>query len=89
MNAAEKQILDEVKAYARKNGFRINPDSKIVEAVVKGLAKNLGRYGKKICPCRVPTGKAEDDEKLVCPCAFHIEEIKKTGHCKCRLFFAK
>ncbi len=89
MDAEEKEILREAKEFAQANDLKINPDKKIVEAVIKGIAKNKEKYGKKYCPCRAVTGNEELDKKSVCTCAFSAEEIKKTGHCKCRLFFSK
>ena len=66
--------------------LRLNPDKKIVERVINGLLTNEKKYGKKYCPCRRVSGNIEEDEKNVCPCAFHKKEIEKDGHCFCNLF---
>jgi ferredoxin-thioredoxin reductase catalytic subunit len=89
MAPIEKRILKESEEYARASGLILNPDKKIVEAVVKGLAGNFERHGKAFCPCRAITGKKELDKKIVCPCAYHLQEIKETDHCRCQLFFKK
>lgn len=79
-------IIEKFDNYAKSNGFRLNPDRKIVEGVVKGLLLNEEKHGKRFCPCRRISGDAEEDAKKICPCAFHKEEIEKDGHCCCNLF---
>ena len=79
-------VIERYDNYAKSNGFRLNPDKKTVERVVKGLFENQKKYGKKYCPCRRVSGNEEEDAKKICPCAFHKEEIEKDGHCFCNLF---
>jgi len=74
-------IIDWYKKYAEKKGFKINPDKKITKEIVKGLLKKEQKHGERYCPCR-----REKDEKNICPCFFHEEEIKKDGKCFCGLF---
>ncbi|HLD58915.1 MAG TPA: ferredoxin-thioredoxin reductase catalytic domain-containing protein [archaeon] len=88
MDQEEKRILKEAEEYAREKGLKLNPDKKTLEAVIKALAKTEQKYGKKYCPCRAVTGNAENDKKIICPCAFHLKEISDSGHCKCNLFFS-
>jgi len=84
MDEKVKKLIKEYKQYAEKNGFRLNPNKKIVENLIKALIKNEEKFGKKYCPCR----KIHRDE-IVCPCIYHKEEIKKQGHCHCFLFVSK
>ncbi len=72
--------------YAKSNGFRLNPDKKTVEKIIKGIFENEKKYGKKYCPCRRVSGNESEDAKIICPCLFHKEEIEKNGHCFCNLF---
>ncbi len=81
-----KEIINRYDNYAKSNGFRLNPDKKIVERVVKGLLANEKKYGKKYCPCRRISGNEEKDSEKICPCAFHKQEIEKDGHCLCNLY---
>ena len=81
-----EKLKKEYGEYAKSNGFQLNPDEKTAERVIGGLLKNEEKYGKKYCPCRVVAGKAEEDSKKICPCFWHKEEIKKDGHCLCRLY---
>ena len=80
------ETMDRYDNYAKSNGFRLNPDKKAVERVLKGLIANEAKHGKKYCPCRRVTGDVEADSKIICPCAFHKDEIEKDGHCFCNLF---
>ena len=84
MNEKVKKLIKEYKQYAEKNGFRLNPNKKIVGNLIKVLIKNEEKFGKKYCPCR----KIHRNE-IVCPCVYHKEEIEKQGHCHCFLFVSK
>ena len=92
MEVTEKEVLDRIKKYeeyAEKKGVTLNPNRKIVENMVRAILKKEKLYGAGYCPCRVMTGDIEKDKEIICPCEPHLEEIKKSGCCKCRLFFAK
>jgi ferredoxin-thioredoxin reductase catalytic subunit len=83
----DKKVNDFIKEYeehAEKNGFKLNPNSQIVEHLVRSLIKNEEKFGKKYCPCR----KVHKDEN-VCPCIYHKDEIERDGHCHCFLFVSK
>ena len=82
---ADKVILG-YGEYAKSQGFRLNPDRKVVELVVRGLLENGKRHGARYCPCRVVTGDKRKDRLIICPCAYHKDEIAEMGHCHCNLF---
>ncbi|MCD6115201.1 ferredoxin:thioredoxin reductase [bacterium] len=84
-----KEIIKWYENYAKRNGFRLNPDRATVERLVKGLLANEKKYGARYCPCRRVTGNIEEDRPKICPCRWHREEIKRDGHCHCWLFFRK
>jgi len=86
MDEKTKKAIEGYEKYAKASGFRLNPDRKIVEMIVMGLLSNQEKYGARYCPCRIRTGKKEDDVKIICPCIYHKDEIKKMGHCHCGLF---
>lgn len=81
-----EEMIKNYSEYSRKNGFRLNPNLKIVERIISGLLKNEERKGEKYCPCRVLSGNKEEDSRKICPCAYHKEEIAKDGICYCGLF---
>lgn len=82
-------LLETLSRYAESQGFKINPDRKIVEFVLTGLLHNEQRFGYRYCPCRAITGDPEQDKRIICPCAYHREEIGRNGRCLCGLFVAK
>ncbi len=84
MSEKVKKLIKEYKNYAEKNGFKLNPNEKAVELLIKGLINNEEKFGKKYCPCR----KVHKDE-TVCPCVYHKKEIEEQGHCHCFLFVGK
>lgn len=84
-----KKIKDWAKKYAEKRGIQLNPDEEQVDEVAKGLAARQEKFGKRYCPCRIITGDADEDRKIICPCVYHQEELKEFGMCHCKLFSAK
>ena len=66
--------------------MKLNPDKKVVDEIMAGLAENQKKYGKRYCPCRRVTGNAEEDAKIICPCIYSKDEIEKDGKCFCGLF---
>ncbi len=81
-----EEIIKQYEVYAKKNGFRLNPDKAAVEGLIKGLLANEKKYGARYCPCRRVTGDIEDDRPKICPCVWHKQEIQKDGRCYCGLF---
>jgi len=65
----------------------LNRDETQLSAVIRGLARNLTRHGERYCPCRLRSGKPEEDQKIICPCIYHQDEIADDGSCHCNLFF--
>lgn len=84
-----EELLDSLKRYAESQGFDINPDKDVVNFVVQGLLRNEEKFGYRYCPCRAVTGDKKLDARIICPCAYHKEEIKNIGRCHCGLFVAK
>jgi len=82
----QEKLAGEYGEYAKNNGFQLNPDKKTVERIISGLLANEKKYGKKYCPCRRVSGNDGEDSRKVCPCFWHKDEIKKDGHCFCRLY---
>jgi len=84
-----KKIKKSSEEYAKKKGLKLNPDLKRREWVFKGLVEKKKKLGEFYCPCRVITGNKLEDRKKICPCYWHLAEIKEQGHCLCGLFFKK
>ncbi len=81
-----EKILKEYEDYANKNGFKLNQNSEVLKRIVKGLLENEKKYGKRYCPCRRVSGHLEEDQKNICPCIYHLQELEKNGQCLCGLF---
>jgi ferredoxin-thioredoxin reductase catalytic subunit len=86
---AAKQLHKSIRRYARASGYIIQPSTKILAVIMKGLLNNVKKYGYRYCPCRKPTGDAAEDKKIICPCIYHKDEIKNDGYCKCLLYYGK
>lgn len=84
-----EELLEKMKKYADSHGFALNPDPNVVLLAIKGMLENEKKYGYRYCPCRPISGEKEKDAPKICPCAYHKDEIKQTGHCLCGLFVAK
>ena len=82
----KEELIKQYEGYASANGFKLNPNQKIVEAVVDGLLTREEKLGERYCPCRRVTGDKEEDKKIICPCIYHKDEIQKDGACHCNLF---
>lgn len=81
-----------IERFTVGNEFKINPDKKRVDTLLKGIFDNEKNHGLKFCPCRMTTKEYESDLKLVCPCNFRIHETykdKEDGECWCGLFIRR
>jgi len=84
-----EELKNEYKEYAKGKEISLNPNEKIVDAIIGGLFNNEEKYGEKYCPCRKVIGNKEEDKKIICPCIYHLDEINSMGHCHCNLFVKK
>ncbi len=82
----EIKIRKMISEHVSHSQYMLNPDTKIVDRVVKGLVMRKIKYGYAYCPCRLVMGDIEKDKKIICPCVYHVEEIERDGECHCQLF---
>ena len=75
-----------VEYYAETSSYELNPNTKHVDKIIKSLAKRKLKNGFFYCPCRMLSDNKEIDAKIICPCEYHQDEIKKDGICSCDLF---
>ena len=71
---------------AKDGGYRLNPDSEFTKNLVAGLMKNEQRYGYRACPCRLASGKREQDLDIICPCDYRDPDIDDFDACYCALY---
>ena len=86
IKASEERFRKGSEKYAQKAGYALNPDTKIVDTIVKGLARNRSKHGRAYCPCMFVSGDPDKDKEIICPCQIHKEDIEKHGKCHCGLF---
>jgi ferredoxin-thioredoxin reductase catalytic chain len=71
---------------AKDGGYNLNPDKEFTRNLVRGLIRNEQRYGYRACPCRLASGKADEDLDIVCPCDYRDPDLDESGACYCALY---
>lgn len=84
---------DELYARLKKEGeaagYYLNGDVEFAKSLVRGLLINERRYGYRSCPCRLATGKREEDLDIICPCDYRDADLVEYGSCYCGLYVSK
>ena len=71
---------------AKDSGYLLNPDTEFTKNLVVGLMKNERRYGYRACPCRLASGKKDQDQDIICPCDYRDPDLNDFGACYCALY---
>lgn len=74
---------------AEQHGYHLNPDMETVQALVRGLMVNENRYGYPSCPCRLASGRREEDLDIICPCDYRDTDLAEFGTCYCALYVTR
>lgn len=82
----KKRMIEIYTEYAKSQGIKLNENKEIVDAILVGLLKKREKYGETYCPCRIVSRNKEEDKNKICPCFWHLDEIKNMNHCLCNLF---
>jgi len=83
----QARLLRIYSKFTEKNDFKINPDKKIVDMLLKAELAKLQKFSMKLCPCRIRDKTFETDLALICPCNFKLHpEWTEKGMCHCGLF---
>ena len=64
----------------------MNPDADFAKVLVKSLLVNEQRYGYRACPCRLASGKKDEDLDIICPCDYRDTDVSEYGACYCALY---
>ena len=88
MNDIEK-LYQRLDRDAESAGYHLNPDKKFTKALVESLLINEKRYGYLACPCRLASGKKEEDLDIICPCDYRDPDLNEYGTCYCALYVSK
>jgi ferredoxin-thioredoxin reductase catalytic subunit len=86
MEEEAKKLIEGYEEHAKENGIHLNPSAKAVESITQVLIKRRDEFGEFYCPCRRITGDKEADRKIICPCVYHLDEVRRDGHCLCNLY---
>lgn len=75
-----------LKKEAEAAGYHLNPDTAFTKELVQGILENEARYGYGACPCRLASGKKDEDLDIVCPCDYRDADITEFDACYCGLY---
>lgn len=85
----KKEFLEKLKKHAKKNSIKLTSDKRRLNLLLSSLIKRKKKYGEFYCPCRLLTKDKTKDKAIICPCIYHLNEIKSNGKCFCGLFMKK
>ena len=75
-----RTVYEHARELSRILGEEILVNRKVLEAELE----KWEREGAPWCVCRF-----QRTPKEVCPCTYHLEELRKFGRCKCGLFWTR
>ncbi|MDD1715903.1 MAG: ferredoxin:glutaredoxin reductase [Methanolinea sp.] len=84
--AEAEEYLKRLQREASEGGYLLNPDHAFILSLAKGLRVNERRYGYPACPCRLASGRKEDDLDIICPCDYRDPDLDQFGACYCSLY---
>jgi len=74
---------------AEAAGYHLNPDVDFTRDLIKSLIINDSRYGYMACPCRLASGKKEEDLDIICPCDYRDPDLTDYDACYCALYVSE
>jgi ferredoxin-thioredoxin reductase catalytic subunit len=90
MNESEVEKYEsELREKNQKHRYFLNYDKEFALGLVESLMTNSDRYGYESCPCRLATGKRQEDIDIICPCYYRDSDIVDFGACFCGLYVSK
>ena len=75
------RLYEKLKKEAEAGGYHLNPDVEFTKALVRGLLTNEKRYGYQACPCRLASGRKDEDLDIVCPCDYRDADVVEFDAC--------
>jgi ferredoxin-thioredoxin reductase catalytic subunit/rubredoxin len=79
-------LFEKTKSDAESAGYHLNPDAEFAKELIKSLLINEKRYGYQACPCRLSSGKKEEDLDIICPCDYRDPDLGEFSACYCALY---
>ncbi|MCJ7507420.1 MAG: ferredoxin:glutaredoxin reductase [candidate division Zixibacteria bacterium] len=83
------KLYDRLKKEAESGGYHLNSDMEFTKELVKSLLINERRYGYWACPCRLASGRKEENLDIICPCDYRDPDLNDYGTCYCALYVSK
>ena len=83
------RLYERLDKEAEVTGYHLNPDVEFTKALVKSLIINERRYGYRACPCRLASGKQQDDLDIICPCDYRDPDLNDYDACYCALYVSE
>ncbi len=84
-----RQAYERLSTETSASGYYLNPDTDFVRELLSGMLVNEQRYGYDACPCRLPSGKEEEDRDIICPCDYRDLDLDDFGQCYCGLYVSE
>jgi ferredoxin-thioredoxin reductase catalytic subunit len=83
------RFYEKLNREAESGGYHLNPEVEFTKELAKGLITNTNRFGYQACPCRLASGKQENDRDIVCPCDYRDADLTQYGTCYCGLYVSQ
>ena len=83
------KLYEKLNREAEEGGYHLNPDVEFTRNLVKSLIINQKRYGYWACPCRLASGKKEEDLDIICPCDYRDPDLNEHDACYCALYVSE
>jgi ferredoxin-thioredoxin reductase catalytic subunit/glutaredoxin len=80
------ELYDMLKKVHEPKGYYLNGDKEKTYELLRSLLTNKKRYGYMACPCRLASGKRENDRDIICPCIYREPDVNEYGSCFCSLY---
>ena len=84
-----QKLYERLDREAEEGGYHLNPDIDHTKDLVRGIIINEKRYGYWSCPCRLASGKKEEDLDIICPCDYRDPDLNEYGSCYCALYVSE
>ena len=83
------RLYEKLRKEAEASGYHLSPDLAFVRELLGGLITNERRYGYPACPCRLSSGRKDEDLDIICPCDYRDPDLNDYGTCYCSLYVSE
>jgi ferredoxin-thioredoxin reductase catalytic chain len=80
------RLYEKLDREAESGGYHLNPDRALTRDLLAGLLVNEKRFGYGSCPCRLASGKKDEDLDIICPCDYRDPDLAEYDTCYCGLY---